>query len=148
MSISAARSAGFIPFEMWWVFERLRYFGIAIVFRSKNRGASELGSQVIMTPRGVPYGLLLAIEKLFSTMRSAADRLRDRRGDQIETIVRNRYVVHNAWVVGGTRIPTLAIWNFHKAGYSDAAIVGEYPRLTRKDVRAAIEFEVNRQQAA
>ena len=81
-------------------------------------------------------------------MRTAASRLRDRRDDQIGTVVRNRYVVHNAWVVGGTRIPTLAIWNFHLAGYRPEDIVREYPRLTLGDVSAAIEFEANRHKAA
>jgi uncharacterized protein (DUF433 family) len=88
------------------------------------------------------------LEPIASDMRTAASRLRDRRDDQIGTVVRNRYVVHNAWVVGGTRIPTLAIWNFHKAGYSPEEIVKEYPRLTLNDISAAIEFEANRHKAA
>jgi uncharacterized protein (DUF433 family) len=81
-------------------------------------------------------------------MRRAAERLRERRDDQIGTVVRNRYVVHNAWVVAGTRIPTQGIWNFHQAGYDSAAIIREYPRLTPADVQAAIEFEASRQHAA
>ena len=68
--------------------------------------------------------------------------------DQIGKLSRNRYVVHNAWVVCGTRIPTTAIWNYHVAGYAPEAIVQEYPRLTPADVRAAIEFEMQRQPAA
>jgi uncharacterized protein (DUF433 family) len=88
------------------------------------------------------------LEPIANDMRTAASRLRDRRDDQIGTVVRNRYVVHNAWVVGGTRIPTLAIWNFHKAGYRPEDIVREYPRLTLGDVSAAIEFEANRHKAA
>jgi len=88
------------------------------------------------------------LEPIANDMRSAASRLRDRRDDQIGTVVRNRYVVHNAWVVGGTRIPTLAVWNFHKAGYRPEDIVNEYPRLTLGDVSAAIDFEANRHKAA
>jgi uncharacterized protein (DUF433 family) len=80
-------------------------------------------------------------------MRSAADRLRERQRDQIGRIVRNRYVVHNAWVVAGTRIPTTGIWNYHVAGYSATDIIREYPRLTKADVRAAIAFEKRRQAA-
>jgi uncharacterized protein (DUF433 family) len=59
-------------------------------------------------------------------------------------IVRNRHVVHNAWSVAGTRIPTEAIWNFHQAGYSAKTIIREYPRLKAKDVVAAIKFEAKR----
>lgn len=54
-------------------------------------------------------------------MRDAAARLRDRQAEQLEQIFRNRYVVHNAWVISGTRIPTSAVWNFHQAGYSPEA---------------------------
>ena len=88
------------------------------------------------------------LEVIANDMRTEAARLRERRSDQIGTVVRNRYVVHNAWVVGGTRIPTLAIWNFHQAGYNTDQIVKEYPRLTVTDVNAAIEFEANRHQVA
>ena len=88
------------------------------------------------------------LEIIASDMRRAADGLRDRQKEQIGTVVRNRYVVHNAWVVAGTRIPTQAVWNFHKAGYTADAIIKEYPRLTPEDVRAAIEFESNRKHAA
>jgi uncharacterized protein (DUF433 family) len=88
------------------------------------------------------------LEPIANDMRTAATRLRERREDQIGTVVRNRFVVHNAWVVGGTRIPTLAIWNFHQAGYTAQDIIKEYPRLTPGDVSAAIEFEANRQKVA
>jgi DNA-binding transcriptional MerR regulator len=92
----------------------------------------------------VEFGL----EPVASEMRTAAARLKERREDQIGTVVRNRYVVRNAWVVGGTRIPTTAIWNFHQAGYNKREIVGEYPQLTDRDIDAAINFEVNRRKVA
>jgi len=88
------------------------------------------------------------LEPIANDMRSAATRLRERRDDQIGTVVRNRFVVHNAWVVGGTRIPTVAIWNFHEAGYDANDIIREYPRLTLSDVKAAIEFEADRHKVA
>lgn len=103
---------------------------------------------VAVEPRGAGQEVLpIALEPIASEMRTAADRLRERQRDQIGQIVRNRYVVHNAWVVAGTRIPTEAIWNFHTAGYTTADIIGEYPRLTPEDVRAAIAFENDRQAA-
>lgn len=81
-------------------------------------------------------------------MGAAANALTKRQPDQIGRVVRNRYVVHNAWVVAGTRIPTKAIWNFHAAGFDVDGIVREYPRLTPEDVKAAIEFETRRRNVA
>lgn len=89
----------------------------------------------------------IGLEPIATEMRRAAEGLRERDADQIGKVVRNRYVVHNAWVVAGTRIPTEAIWNFHAAGHSAADIVREYPRLTPTDVQAAIDFESNRRVA-
>jgi len=90
----------------------------------------------------------IGLEPIANDMRTAAAGLRDRRQDQIGTVVRNRYVVRNAWVVGGTRIPTDAIWNFHQAGYSAQEIVDEYPHLTIVDINAALDFEATRRKAA
>jgi uncharacterized protein (DUF433 family) len=80
-------------------------------------------------------------------MRDAAAKLRERRSDQLGQLSRNRYVVHNAWVIAGTRIPTEAIWHFHCAGADVDGIIREYPRLTPEDVRAAIDFEARRRMA-
>lgn len=90
----------------------------------------------------------IALEPIANDMQKASEVLRARRSDQVGQVARNRYVVHNAWVVAGTRIPTEAIWNFHTAGYDTAAIIREYPRLTERDVIAAIEFEAGRHKAA
>ena len=70
-----------------------------------------------------------------------------RRADQLGKLARNRHIMHNAGVIAGTRIPTRAIWNFHSEGFDTTAILGEYPGLTPKDVRAAIEFEMKRRYA-
>jgi DNA-binding transcriptional MerR regulator len=70
-----------------------------------------------------------------------ANRLRERRPDQLGKIEQHRYVLHNAPVLAGTRIPTKAVWDFHRAGYDTTAIIAEYPRLTKADVRAAIAYE-------
>ena len=90
----------------------------------------------------------IALERIASEMRDAAAKLRDRAPDQIGKLVRNRYVVHNAWVIAGTRIPTTAVWNYHRAGFTSEQIVSEYPRLTAADIEAAITFEANRRSAA
>jgi uncharacterized protein (DUF433 family) len=107
------------------------------------------GSRAAVEPRGAGQEVLpIALEPIANEMRHAAEGLRNRGRADIGKLSRNRYVVHNAWVVKGTRIPTAAIWHFHEAGYSTAAIIKEYPRLTPSDVRAAIKFEKQRQSAA
>jgi uncharacterized protein (DUF433 family) len=75
-----------------------------------------------------------------------ADRLRRREADEIGRIVQHRYVSHNSPVVDGTRIRTEAIWRFHDAGYDNDAIIEQYPRLTKKDVEAALDYERRRRQ--
>ncbi|MDQ4044037.1 MAG: DUF433 domain-containing protein [Chloroflexota bacterium] len=62
-----------------------------------------------------------------------------RRSDHdIGRVSQHRYVVRNAPVIAGTRVPIAAVWQFHEAGYSESEIIQEYPTLTIDDVRAAI----------
>jgi uncharacterized protein (DUF433 family) len=122
-----------------WSSLRFAIAGKKIVFFDPSSG-------VATEPRGEGQRVLdIALEPIAHEMRQAADKLRERQSSQIGQIVRNRYVVHNAWTLAGTRIPTTAIWNFHQAGYTVDAILAEYPRLTSADVAAAIDFEQNRQ---
>jgi uncharacterized protein (DUF433 family) len=91
---------------------------------------------------GHPQGVFsLAIDAITADMQSKADELRIRRADQIGHIERHRNVVHNAWTVSGTRIPTKTIWRYHEAGYDSEAIIKDYPQLTPADVSSAISHE-------
>jgi len=74
-------------------------------------------------------------------MREAAEQLRHRQPKDIGQIHRHRYVVHNADVVAGTRIPTAVVWEFHEDGYDADAIMQQYPTLKKADIAAAIEHE-------
>lgn len=60
---------------------------------------------------------------------------------QIGKIEQSRLVMRAAPVVAGTRIPTSAIYDLHKNGFTVDRIISEYPRLTQRDVRAAIKFQ-------
>ncbi len=104
----------------------------------------ETGTRLGSRPLGQPV-LPIAMQRIADETRTAADRLRERSPDEFGKVTRHRYVVHNAPVLAGTRIPTSAVWNFHKAGYDVTAIIREYPRLTADDVRAAIKYEKKRQ---
>ncbi len=74
-------------------------------------------------------------------------RLRQRGADVLGTVVSAKNVQGNQPTIGGTRIPTEAIWSFHQEGYDVTRILAEYPSLTPEDVKAAIDFEVKRRAA-
>ena len=65
-----------------------------------------------------------------------ASGLKNREKGQIGKVEHRKFVVHNADVIAGTRIPVAAIASFINAGYSDKAIIAEYPTLTRADIQA------------
>lgn len=65
--------------------------------------------------------------------------LRER--SKVGSVEKSRYVVHNAAVIGGTRIPVNAVKRFAEAGYSVEQILREYPDLTEQDISAALEFK-------
>lgn len=125
-----------------WSSLRFALAGRKVVFFEPETGG-------VVEPKGHGQKLLdIALEPIANEMRGAAEQLRERTSEQVGRIARNRFVVHNAWVVAGTRIPTTAIWHYYKAGYSTDAIIAEYPRLTPADVDAAIQFESDRQHVA
>ncbi len=110
-----------------------------IIFREPD------GSDAYVSTR--PPGQMvipIELEQIARTVREAAAQLRHRRAEQIGKVERNRLVVHNKPVLAGTRVPTSAVWNLHKAGFSTNSIITEYPRLKAEDVSAAIAFEQSR----
>lgn len=92
------------------------------------------------------YGMGEAIDlsDYLSDTKSDIERLYLRTDDQIGVVERRRRVASNAWVVAGTRIPIKAIRGFHEAGYSIQDILKEYPVLTEKDVKAALEHDTSK----
>jgi uncharacterized protein (DUF433 family) len=60
---------------------------------------------------------------------------------QVGKVTNSRFVLHNASIIAGTRIPTNAVYDLYQAGFSIPQIIAEYPRLTAKDITAAIQFE-------
>jgi uncharacterized protein (DUF433 family) len=87
------------------------------------------------------YVFTVALDRVTTDMQSKADALRNRREDQIGRLERHRNVVHNAWVVAGTRIPTKTVWRYHQAGYDSDSIIRDYPLLTSADIAKAISHE-------
>jgi len=77
-------------------------------------------------------------------MREAIAALRKRDPAKVGQVEPRRYTVGNEQVIAGTRISTRAIWQMHRAGYSRKEIREEFPRLTDRDVAAALESEEHR----
>ncbi len=72
-------------------------------------------------------------------------RLGERRPEQIGQITRTRGIMRGAPVIAGTRIPPETIAWFASHGYSLTEILENFPRLTPKDVEAAVAFENERE---
>lgn len=85
--------------------------------------------------------ILIDVEGISKAAEQDARDLVKRDDRTVGKIERNRYVLGNAWVVAGTRIPTSAIQHLHEAGYGERAIIEKYPRLTPDDIVAALAHE-------
>ena len=103
----------------------------------------DTGVRLAARPSGQVVLPVIELEPIAEDMRTAVRHLRERDPQQIGKIARHRYVMSNAPVLAGTRIPTATIWSFHQAGYDTDAILHEYPQLTAQDVEAAIENEAH-----
>lgn len=86
----------------------------------------------------------LALVPVIEVIQDVEDRvreLRERKHEQRGQVEQHKFVVRNAAVIAGTRIPTAAIRRFHEAGYSVEAILRQYPTLSKEDVDAALAHE-------
>lgn len=108
-------------------------------------------SEVLLSalePGQIALAAALDLVRVEKETRNRANRLVGRTQDQFGHFVQNRYIAGNRTVIAGTRIPTAAIWEFHEAGYDEAAILKEYPRLVSLDVKKAIEHERSLREAS
>jgi DNA-binding transcriptional MerR regulator len=87
------------------------------------------------------YVMGLMLKTIISDTKKAVDKIQRRDPKKVGLVERSRFVSRNAWVVGGTRIPTAAIRRFKEAGYTTEQIIAEYPGLTARDIRAALRHE-------
>lgn len=79
-------------------------------------------------------GKHISLPTVASEIAAKAEALRKRDRNQIGVIERHKFIAHNARVLAGSRVPVTAVESFIEAGYSDKAIVSEYPTLTKFDV--------------
>lgn len=92
-------------------------------------------------PRNITDGQLalkcVPLPSIAEEVRRETDKLRGRKKSDMGKFEHHKFVARNAIVFKGTRIPVGIVEDFIEAGYSDEAIVAEYPSLTVKDVQAA-----------
>jgi DNA-binding transcriptional MerR regulator len=117
-----------------WINTTLYVLNKKVIFHEPGTGLPQevLSGQYVI-------GLLL--KTIISDTTKDVEKMRQRDPDKIGQVERTRYVNRNAWVVGGTRIPTAAIRRFKEAGYTDEQIISEYPDLTPRDIKAALLHE-------
>jgi uncharacterized protein (DUF433 family) len=125
-----------------WIETRLYPFNGRVIWYETN---SE-------QPTEVASGQLVAYVELNDIVQETKDaigRLRFARdSSSIGTIEKSRYVMRNAAVIAGTRIPVKAIKRFAAAGYSMPQIIAEYPDLTERDIAAALQYDEDSSTAA
>jgi len=114
---------------------------IRVFVRGKQVYFQEPGSPQVGRPFSGPAVALMDLGIVVREVTKRVERLRKRGLEQIGKIQRQRRVAHNAPVIAGTRIPTLAISQLHQAGYTQGRILKEFPTLTRSDVEAAVAYE-------
>lgn len=103
----------------------------------------ETGARIATQPRGQtaqPFEML----RIAREVQEGVEQLRRRTPDEIGKVMQRKYLAQNKPVLAGTRIPTTAIWDFHRAGYNTASIIEQYPQLTPDDIQEAISFEAER----
>jgi uncharacterized protein (DUF433 family) len=127
--------------EQLSVYHSRPWSGLVLYVLGKNVFFKEPDTEQIRKAGHPQYLLKVPIDRVTTDMQSKADALRHRRGDQIGHLERHRNVVHNAWVVAGTRIPTKTVWRYHQAGYDADSIIRDYPLLTPADIAKAISHE-------
>jgi uncharacterized protein (DUF433 family) len=105
---------------------------------------SVLKRQVVFDLNGTPRNASdgqhviksIPLPSIAEAVAKRANELRKRKTSLQGKIEHHKFVVHNARVIAGTRIPVSTIRQFLDAGYTDAAIIEEFPTLTRKDILA------------
>lgn len=84
---------------------------------------------------------ILEMGPVVADVEAAVRQLQERQPAQIGRITHNRWIQGGSPVVAGTRIPTATIAWFYRKGSSVSEILLEFPRLTERDVKAALDYE-------
>ncbi len=117
-----------------WMNLKIRLLGNKVVFLNPDTGdwsRADGTGQLVLT---------IELDKVSRESESAARKLMQRPTSDYGQVTRNRYVMHNAWVFAGTRIPVTAVQDLLEHNYSDVEVLRQYPSLRQKDIDAARTF--------
>jgi len=118
-----------------WTDLKIRLLGTKVVFLNPETGIwsrADGSGQLVMT---------IDLGRVSRESETAARALMQRPVSDIGQIARNRYVMHNAWVFAGTRIPVTAVLDLLEHHYADAEVLRQYPSLSQEDLDAARRFQ-------
>ncbi len=118
-----------------WSELAIRVFDQRVVFRHPHTGewqAADGSGQLVM---------VIQLEDVRKESEQLARESMRRGSDHYGRFERNRYVMSNAWVFAGTRIPVSAILELMDADYGDERILALYPTLRATDLEAVRAFE-------
>lgn len=116
-----------------WSDIKLYVWGREVVFREPD-------SQKLREVVSKQY-VEIPIAGVATDIEAEARRLKERTPDQLGSISRKKHIAGNAFVIAGTRIPTSTIYDYRRAGRSDAEILSDFPSLTPADIEAAVRHE-------
>jgi DNA-binding transcriptional MerR regulator len=105
-----------------WTRTKLYVLGRKVIFHEPGTGR----------PREIvsgQYVIGVLLKTIVADTKKDVEKMHRRDPSKVGRIERSRFVNHNSWVIGGTRIPTAAIRRFKEAGYTNAQILKEYPDL-------------------
>ncbi|GGC32502.1 hypothetical protein GCM10011371_19900 [Novosphingobium marinum] len=120
-----------------WTQTKLRVWDRKVVFDEPETGRAR---EVVSGQYVEEYELVEIIAETGDEIRAMKSR---DRGDFGKVVV-EKGVHRGAPIISGTRIPVISIQRLHEDGFSIEAIIDEYPRLTAKDVRAALKHKLEK----
>lgn len=94
-------------------------------------------------PEGVITGqgiITIMLADVVEDLQTAIMELNSRDPATVGKISKSRHILRNTPVIAGTRIPVSTIVEWLDAGYSESAIISEYPDLTSDDIAAVIAY--------
>jgi len=117
-----------------WSSTKLRVWDRKVVF---DEPATDRAREVVSGQFVEEYKLV----EIISQTGDEIAHMKTRAKAEIGRVVTMRGVQRGAPVIAGTRIPVVSIQRLHEDGYSFAQIIDEYPRLTERDIKAAVAYK-------
>ena len=124
-----------------WIKTKLFVLNRKVIFHEPGTG---LPREVVSEQ----YVIGILLKTIVADTKKDVEKMRRRDPAKVGTVERSRFVSHNSWVVGGTRIPTAAIRRFKEAGYTNVQILKEYPDLKPRDIAAALLHEEQKKESS